>query len=402
MAGERILLVDDDVVILKLIGAFLERIGFQVGRAGNGLEALRLVREHLPDLVITDVRMPELNGIELTTRLRGHHRTARVPIIMLSSMAEAKDALVGYSAGADEYLPKPFDLTLLEAKVQALMRRAVSAVAAGSARGKVIVFAHAKGGVGNTSLAINVATVLASSSPGTVGLLDLDVEFGNVASFLNVQPAKYLADLGADAPAQVDNAYFEQFVTHTGNIRVVVGANLPERAELVSLPAIRLAIDRLRSTCDYVLIDVPASFNERTLMALDACDLICLITSPSLPALRATRDCLSVFEQMGLPSDRIRLILNHSTTHAVGLQQVTTVLGRRPDFIVPRSENLDHAANTGHPVVTADPGDPIVGELEDLTSTIVAALPSGIDEAATARQMEEYKQGLGKDPILRW
>jgi pilus assembly protein CpaE len=402
MPGERILLVDDDVVILKLIGAFLERIGFQVGRAGNGLEALRLVREHLPDLVITDVRMPELNGIELTTRLRGHHRTARVPIIMLSSMAEAKDALVGYSAGADEYLPKPFDLTLLEAKVQALMRRAVSAVAAGSARGKVIVFAHAKGGVGNTSLAINVATVLASSSPGTVGLLDLDVEFGNVASFLNVQPAKYLADLGADAPAQVDNAYFEQFVTHTGNIRVVVGANLPERAELVSLPAIRLAIDRLRSTCDYVLIDVPASFNERTLMALDACDLICLITSPSLPALRATRDCLSVFEQMGLPSDRIRLILNHSTTHAVGLQQVTTVLGRRPDFIVPRSENLDHAANTGHPVVTADPGDPIVGELEDLTSTIVAALPSGIDEAATARQMEEYKQGLGKDPILRW
>ena len=147
MAGQKILLVDDDGVILKLVGAFLERIGFQVGRASNGLEALRLVREHLPDLVITDVRMPELNGIELTTRLRGHHRTARVPIIMLSSMAEAKDALVGYSAGADEYLPKPFELTLLEAKVGALLRRAVSAVAAGSARGKVIVFAHAKGGV---------------------------------------------------------------------------------------------------------------------------------------------------------------------------------------------------------------------------------------------------------------
>jgi pilus assembly protein CpaE len=402
MAGEKILLVDDDGVILKLVGAFLERIGFQVGRASNGLEALRLVREHLPDLVITDVRMPELNGIELTARLRGHHRTARVPIIMLSSMAEAKDALVGYSAGADEYLPKPFELTLLEAKVGALLRRAVSAVAAGSARGKVIVFAHAKGGVGNTSLAINVATVLASSSPGTVGLLDLDVEFGNIASFLNVQPTKYLADLGADAPAQVDDAYFEQFVTHAGNIRVVVAANLPERAELVTLPAIRLAIDRLRSTCDYVLIDVPASFTERTLMALDTCDLICLITSPSLPALRATRDCLSVFEKMGLPSDRIRLILNHSTTHAVGLHQATTVLGRKPDFIVPRSENLDQAANTGHPVVTADPGDPIVGELEELTNTIVSALPSGVDKAATARQMEEYKQGQGKDPILRW
>lgn len=402
MVGQKILLVDDDSVILKLVGAFLERLGFQVGRASNGLEALKLVREHLPDLVITDVRMPELNGIELTTRLRGHHRTARVPIIMLSSMAEAKDALVGYSAGADEYLPKPFELPLLEAKVKALLSRDVADVKTHPVRGKVIVFAHAKGGVGNTSLAINVATVLASSSPGTVGLLDLDVEYGNIASFLNVHPKLYLADLGADAPAQVDDAYFDRFVTHVANIRIVVGANLPERAELVTLPAIRLAIDRLRSTCDYVLIDVPVSFTERTLMALDACDLICLITSPSLPALRATRDCLSVFEKMGLPTDRVRLILNHSTTHAVGLQEATEVLGRRPDFIVPRSENLDHAANTGLPVVTTDPGDPIVDDLKDLTSTIVAALPSGKDKAATARQIDEYKQKQGKDPILRW
>jgi pilus assembly protein CpaE len=402
MAVQKILLVDDDSVILKLVGAFLERSGYQVGRAGNGLEALRLVRDQLPDLVITDVRMPELNGIELTTRLRGHHRTARVPIIMLSSMAEAKDALVGYSAGADEYLPKPFELALLLAKIQALLKRVVAEVTAAPTRGKVIVFAHAKGGVGNTSLAINVATVLASSSPGTVGMLDLDVEFGNVATFLNVTPTKYLADLGSDTPAQVDDAYFEPFITHAGNIRIVVAANLPERAELVTLPAIRLAIDRLRSTCDYVLIDVPASFTERTLMALDTCDLICLITSPSLPALRATRDCLSVFEKMGLPADRVRLILNHSTTHAVGLQEATKVLARKPDFIVPRSENLDHAANTGHPVVTADPRDPIVADLKDLTSTLVAALPSGIDKADTARQMDAYKAGQGADPILRW
>lgn len=402
MARQNILLVDDDSVILKLVGAFLERSGYQVSRAPNGLEALRLVRDQLPDLVITDVRMPELNGIELTTRLRGHHRTARVPIIMLSSMAEAKDALVGYSAGADEYLPKPFELALLEAKIKALLGRSTSEVTARPTRGKVIVFAHAKGGVGNTSLAINVATVLASSSPGAVGLFDLDVEFGNVASFLNVTPTKYLADLGSDAPAQVDEAYFEQFVTQAANIRIVVAANLPERAELVTLPAIRLAIDRLRSTCDYVLIDVPASFTERTLMALDTCDLICLITSPSLPALRATRDCLSVFEQMGLPTDRVRLILNHSTTHAVGLQEAATVLGRRPDFIVPRSENLDQAANTGRPVVTFDPRDPIVGDLKGLTSTIVAALPNGIDKVDTARQIDAYKQVQGRDPILRW
>src|ERR1700736_6210294 len=149
MAGEKILLVDDDRVIQKMVGAFLERNGYTVAVAANGLEALQFVRDQLPDLVITDVLMPELNGIELTTRLRGHYRTARVPIIMLSSMAEAKDALVGYSAGADEYLPKPFELTLLDAKIQSLLRRVLPDASVTPTRGKVIVFAHAKGGVGN-------------------------------------------------------------------------------------------------------------------------------------------------------------------------------------------------------------------------------------------------------------
>jgi sigma-B regulation protein RsbU (phosphoserine phosphatase) len=74
MAAEDIVLVDDDRVIQKMVGGFLERSGYRVRRASDGLEALQLVSEHLPDLVITDVRMPELNGIELTSRLRSRRR----------------------------------------------------------------------------------------------------------------------------------------------------------------------------------------------------------------------------------------------------------------------------------------------------------------------------------------
>lgn len=374
MAGEKILLVDDDRVILKMVGTFLERRGYQVGRATNGVEALHLVRDLVPDLIVTDVRMPELNGIELTARLRGDHRTAHLPIIMLSSAAEAKDALVGYAAGADEYLPKPFELKLLDAKVESLLRRTVLPDGAVGSKGKSIVFAHAKGGVGNTWLAINVASVLASSTAGTVGLLDLDVEFGNVASFLSLAPECTLADMSDASSGQVDDAYFERFVTKTGNIRLVVAADVPERAKLVSLPAILLAIDRLRSSSDYVIIDVPPTFTERTLAALDSCDLICLITSPSLPALRSTRDCLNAYAKMGVSMERVRVVLNHTTAHAVGIAEATGILGRRPDFVVPRSENLDLAANTGRPVVTADPRDPIVGELKCLADAIREAL----------------------------
>ncbi len=373
MPAEDIVLVDDDRVIQKMVGGFLERTGYRVRKASNGIEALELVRAKVPDLIITDVRMPELNGIELTSRLRGNHRTAGVPILMFSDLGEAHDALAGYAVGADDYLPKPFELAILEAKVQVLLRRSAGAAAKAN-RGRVILFAHAKGGVGTTSLAVNLAVLLAEQATRPVGLLDLDVEFGDSAVYLNLHPNQTLADLKAPPGSLVDEAEFEGFVTESGSVRLVVGADLPERAELVTLPAIQLAIDRLSATCEYVLIDAPASFNERTLTALDTSDLVCLVTSASLPSLKATRGCLVLFEKLGVSAGRVRLILNYSTTHSMDIDTATSVLGRRPDFVMQRSETLDRAANRGKPLVTSDPADPLVADLRKISESMVSVL----------------------------
>jgi pilus assembly protein CpaE len=369
MAAEDIVLVDDDRVIQKMVGGFLERTGYTVRKASDGIEALQLVQARVPDLVITDVRMPELNGIELTSRLRSNHRTASVPILMFSDLGEAQDALAGYAVGADDYLPKPFELAILEAKVQSLLRRSARASAKAD-RGRVILFAHAKGGVGTTSLAVNMAILLAAQSSRPVGLLDLDVEFGDSAVYLNVHPNRTLADLKAAPGTIVDEALFEGFVTESGSVRLVVGSDVPERAELVTLPAIQLAIDRLSATCEYVLIDAPASFSERTLTALDTSDLVCLVTSASLASLKATRGCLDLFDKLGVAAQRVRLILNYSSTHAIAIDVASSVLGRRPDFVVQRSEGLDRAANSGRPLVISDPSDPLVADLRKLAGAI--------------------------------
>jgi pilus assembly protein CpaE len=381
MSVQDIVLVDDDRVIQKMVGGFLERRGYQVRKASDGIEALQLIHESVPDMVITDVRMPELNGIELTSRLRGNHRTAGVPILMFSEMGAPPDALAGYAVGADDYLPKPFELAILEAKVQSLLRRSAGAAARAN-RGRVILFAHAKGGVGTTCLAVNTAVLLAARSPRPVGLLDLDVEFGDSAVYLNLHPNQTLADLKPAPGTVVDEALFEGFVTESGSVRLVVGADLPERAELVTLPAIQLAIDRLSATCQFVLIDAPASFSERTLTALDTSDMICLVTSASLPSLKATRRCSGLFEKLGVDQARVRLILNYSTTHAMDAEAAARVLGRRPDFIVQRYESLDAAANSGRPLVTSDPTDPLVADLTRLADAIVAGIPMSSDLTA--------------------
>jgi pilus assembly protein CpaE len=376
-----IVLVDDDRVIQKMVGSFLERKGYHVRKASDGIEALLHIYDRVPDLVITDVRMPELNGIELTTRLRGNHRTAGIPILMFSELGQPHHALAGYAAGADDYLPKPFELAILEAKVLSLLRRA-SGASARVNRGRVILFAHAKGGVGTTCLAVNTAILLAAQSTRPVGLLDLDVEFGDSAVYLNLHPNQTLADLKPAPGTVVDEALFEGFVTESGSVRLVVGADLPERAELVTLPAIQLAIDRLGATCGYVLIDAPASFSERTLTALDTSDMICLVTSPSLPSLKATRRCLDLFDKLGVANPRVRLVLNYCTARAMDVDVAAGIIGRRPDFVIQWSDGLDRAASSGRPLVTADPTDPFITDLRKLAGAIVEGVAEVPEQSA--------------------
>jgi pilus assembly protein CpaE len=229
---------------------------------------------------------------------------------------------------------------------------------------------------------VNTAILLAAQSARPVGLLDLDVEFGDSAVYLNLHPHLTLADLKAPPGAHVDEVSFEGFVTESGSVRLVVGADAPERAELVTLPAIQLAIDRLSATCEYVLVDAPASFSERTLTALDSSDLICLVTSASLPSLKATRRCLNLFDKLGVEARRVRLILNYSTTHAIDIDLATTVLSRRPDFVMQNSHSLDHAASSSRPLVTADPSDPLVTDLRKLADAIMASEPVAADRAS--------------------
>jgi DNA-binding response OmpR family regulator len=123
VSGEKILFVDDEVLIRRLVSTYLDRRGYSVTTATDGAEALRLIAADRPDLLITDVRMPHMNGLELANRLRSNQQTDQMPIIMLSAYNEIDDTLAGYGQGADDYVPKPVELAVLGAKVEVLLRQ---------------------------------------------------------------------------------------------------------------------------------------------------------------------------------------------------------------------------------------------------------------------------------------
>jgi two-component system response regulator RpaA len=119
----RILVVDDDVYVADTMQRGLQKRGHEVATAYNGIEALGLVQEKIPDLIILDISMPRMNGIEVCRRLRSDEDTASIPIIFLTARSMIDDKIEGFEAGADDYLTKPFDIQELELRIKAILRR---------------------------------------------------------------------------------------------------------------------------------------------------------------------------------------------------------------------------------------------------------------------------------------
>jgi pilus assembly protein CpaE len=380
VANERILFVDDEEQIRKLLSTWLTRHGYEVTVANDGWEALKAIRTKAPDLVITDVNMPNMNGLELTRRLRADHRTARIPVIMLSARKQADDVLTGYAEGADEYIPKPVEMAVLAAKVEVLIRRFATTRGEAVAKrgGNVVLFIHGKGGVGCTTLAVNAAVALAATTIYRVTLLDLNLEFGNAPMLMNMTSSRTLADLAENAHEQLDEATFLTYLEQDrSGVRVLAGCDVPERAELVTVPAVQQAIDHLQKQSDYVVIDAPASFSQQVLAALDVADAAVIVTAAHLPALRATKQALEVLGKLSFPVERTVLVVNRTSAAGVEMDHVARFFNRKPDIVVPYTEACDDAADRGRPLTILHPDSAASKVIRDLAARIAVAAPAG-------------------------
>jgi pilus assembly protein CpaE len=324
--------------------------------------------------------MPNMNGFELARRLRADHRTARIPIVMLSARKQADDVLTGYAEGADEYVPKPVEMAVLGAKIDVLMRRfrATQGETAVKRGGNVIAFLHGKGGVGCTTLAVNSAVALAATTIYRVALLDLNLEFGNAPMLMNLQPEQTLADIAERGDGEIDDETFALYLAQdrTG-IKVLAGCNVPERAELVTVPAVQLAIDRLRKQSDFVIVDGPAAFNQHVLATLDAADAVVVVTAAHLPSLKATKEVLDVLEKLNFPKERTVLAVNRTSESGLEADHISRFFNRKPDITVPFTPACDDAADRGRPFTVLHADSAAAKVVRDLAARIAVAAPAG-------------------------
>ena len=377
--AEKILVVDDEIDSLKLIGLMLQRQGYEISAASSGAQALSKAVGEKPDLIILDVMMPDMDGYEVCKRLRANSNTAGIPIIMFTAKSLVDDKVAGFEAGADDYLTKPTHPAELASRVRAVLARSAAqrrqtATPASSDTSMLIGFLGAKGGVGTTSLAMNVASVLNSKDP-TI-LADIRMGQGSLGLMLGFGRSTGMANL-LNRPINEINARSveNELVQHNSGLKMLLSSISPRERQLsVNSDAASLILKHLRGLAKYVVLDMGVGLSKHNVRLIKELDQIVLVVEPSQIAMPMAREILRATEQIGIPRQRSNVVvINRATGQPpVSWQEAEQTLNHEMLGVINGVPDLAaQAATAGVPMVTYQPNTAFATQIAKLSEEIV-------------------------------
>ena len=393
----RVLVVDD---IAETRDHIAKLLSFEpdmelVGAAAGGAEALDVATQVQPDVVLMDVNMPGMDGIETSERLA---RTApEAAIVMMSVQNEADYLRRAMLAGAREFLVKPFTSDELFGSVRQVATRQrenrLHRIPVGPGmpdgagrqerRGHVVAVFAPKGGVGRSTLAANLAVASATDLHRSVALVDANFQFGDLGLLLNVNPnntasiADALAELAEGHADAVDAA----LINHQSGVKVLLPPPSPEMAELITADHMRRIISRLRQRNDLVVVDTSSQLNDPTLTILDAADVVLTVLTYDLASIKNTRVFLGVAERLGYSEEKVKVVLNKAdSTNGITLADLEGSIGRKVDFTIGSDARAAiHAMNHGVPFASGNGGAQISRDVIAVARAV--ATPLAVESA---------------------
>ncbi|MBI3242069.1 MAG: response regulator [Chloroflexi bacterium] len=394
----RALAIDDDPIVLKLTAATLTRLGYEVSTASDGVKGLVAVKTDHPDVIISDVMMPGMNGYEVTRRLRRDPEFAQTPILILTGQSELEEKLQAFEAGADDFMNKPFEPAELAARLTVLLRRSEAGKLAQSLgltrteEAQLVAVHSLRGGIGSSSLATNLSIGLAQLWETPTLLLDLVFSAGQIALMLDTPLKRTWGDL---AGFSLDDMDFETLHTiigqHASGLDFIAAPTLPTEAEELANEVLRAAIKLLKTHYDYVIADTAHDFSETTLTLLDAADVILVPLAPEMSSVRAAAAALDTYTRLGYSKDKIKLVLNWTFEHhGLPRKNIEAALHMPVTLVLPfASDTFVGAINRGRPLLYESPTDPIATLIEDfafrLSKERHRAIPPAVPSAAWLR-----------------
>lgn len=370
MATARILIVEDDAFLLRLLKDYLAKRGYHVDVADNAKAALDEVRKSVPDLIISDVVMPGMDGYELVRRLRHHPPTSMVPIILLTALGEISNKITGFETGADDYVVKPFDLTELELRIKALLaRRGTVEGSSTSLQSKVLSVFSLRGGVGKSTLAVNLAISLARLWGRPVPLLDMALNVGHVALMMDLHPKVSLANLAHSKETVEDiDAIKKAMLPTPSGVQVLAAPPDAGCIELIDVDFVSTLIDTVRGTFSYLVIDTQPTIDDVNLAILEKSDQILLILAHEMASVLSARRALDIFSGLGFPAEKTSIVINGVIRNPkLPRDHIQAALGYPILTTIPHDpEILVRAIDQGVPAVLSNPNSAAPGTIEIL------------------------------------
>jgi pilus assembly protein CpaE len=385
----KILVVDDDPNVQRLLQYTLKQEGYDVVVASDGAEGFRLWGAEAPDLILLDVMLPKLDGYQVATKIRTEEGTiAHVPIIMLTAEREVEQKVRGLRAGADDYLIKPFHPAELMARIKSLLARFAprDALVGRPPLGRVMVLYGAKGGVGTTTIAINAAIALHRELGRKVCLIDGNLQFGDHRVFLDLGlDKKSIVDI-VTAPSIDQDLIRQVLVKHDSGVDLLLAPPSPETAELVTPEHLPAIIDQLRGLYDYILIDIDKRLDDVNLGILEVADTMFVVMTADLSCLKNVRLVLETIGHLGYESGKVQLVLNRSNAFTgINVKNAEGALKRTIDHqVVNEYRGAISALNSGAPFMFTK-ADSLLGRSLLDFARIIDKQPAAAQAAAVGR-----------------
>ncbi len=398
MPASSILLIDTDAASAEAISSVLTGVGYTVTTTADADAALS---DGTHQLVIVDVISGKRSAPDLCRDIRATPEMAGIPVLCVSQSDLVEERITFLEAGADDVMAKPFDSRELEARVEALLLRfqrsrdmtpvfSADGLVVARARRAVAVFSP-KGGVGTTTIAVNIAVAKARVLPDRVILIDLALQFGAVASHLNLNPKTTLADAVRDETAMREPEILRTFaMRHESGLHVLAAPGTPEGAELIEPAHVEKIIRGLLEVYDFVVIDAGSLVDERSMTALEAVESVVLPVCAEIAALRAVHGLIDYFNDVGSIGLKSTLVLNNMfAKDSLKLRDIESALGSKIAVDLPYDPFVYlKAVNEGNPVVLGAARTPAAERLTKLSATVF-----GDDAFAVPLQVEDKKAG---------
>jgi pilus assembly protein CpaE len=400
----RVLLIDDEQFYFKLIRNALKAADYDLEYAKSGSEGLAKIPSYDPEMLIVDLKLPEMDGFEILQRLRRDPKFGHTPVIVITAKDELSEKLKAFELGADDYLVKPFQPEELVARMGLLARRGRAMQMARKETpdkkiSTVLAVHSLRGGLGCSSLVVNLGLAFHKLWGKQTLLVDGVLTAGQVALMLNAKPTATWENLVGIEPENLDDMVVGEIMgLDKSGIRYIASPRYPIAADTFTNESLQLLMNRLRNSNEFILVDTSHDFSDLTIQMLSMASSILLVMAPEMASLRTTMSAIEIYDRLGIASENVKIILNNNSSNpAIKQAQLEKVLKRPMDFVLPyEAGEVNRALNFGKPFILENPDLPLCLQLEKMAYSLSDDSYKGIPPAMPSPTWKRVTSQLSK------